>query len=150
MIEYYKNILDKKTKQKVFNYVKKEVKDLGEDYPCFQTDPDLHIKPEMKEFVDIVSKYVEPYTIRKMWCVCSIGDAFAWHDHSKYKYSFVYFLHNPDKVGTMFKKPSKHNNKVTYSKGDENTMIKFDASLTHSPPNTYKRIKRYTIAFDVI
>ena len=41
MIEYYKNILDKKTKQKVFNYVKKEVKDLGEDYPCFQTDPDF-------------------------------------------------------------------------------------------------------------
>ena len=50
----------------------------------------------------------------------------------------------------MFLKKGKYYDKVKYSEGNEDTLIKFDGSLTHSTPNTHKNIKRYTIAFDVI
>ena len=50
----------------------------------------------------------------------------------------------------MFAEPSKDYDFVKYTKGVENTLLKFDGLKIHSTPNTYKKIKRYTISFDVI
>ena len=50
----------------------------------------------------------------------------------------------------MFLKPSKYFNFVKYTKGVENSLLKFDGLKMHSTPNTYKKIKRYTISFDTI
>ena len=150
MYKTFKNILNKKQKNNLLKFIKKEVKNLGPIYPCLQTDPYIHLKNEMKDFNKKIKKYIEPYKIHKSWGVCSKGDVIAWHQHLGTKYSFVYYLHNPDNVGTMFLNPTKHYNLVEYSKGIENTLIRFEGTKLHSTPNTYKKTKRYTIAFDII
>ena len=150
MSKIFKNILNKKQKNKLLKFIKKEVKNLGPKYPSLQTDPDIHLKNEMKDFNQQIKKYIAPYKIYKSWGVCSKGEAIAWHRHLGTKYSFVYYLHNPDNVGTMFLKPKEYYNLVEYSKGLENTLLRFDGTQLHSSPNTYKKTKRYVIAFDTI
>lgn len=148
----YKNILNKNEKINLFKFVKKELKDLGETFPGLQTECYLHERKEMKDFVEKINKYIKPYKIFKCWGVLSEGKEIYWHNHIGYKYSFVYYLKNPEKAGTMFLNLKKRENHdfISYSKGEENSLLKFDSSLYHSTPNTHKKIKRYTIAFDVI
>jgi hypothetical protein len=150
MFKIYKNILKKTEKEKLFKFIKKEVKDLKGGFPCLQTLNNIYLKPEMKTFVKAVEKYIKPHKMFRCWGVCSIGDVIAWHQHNDCKYSFVYYLHNPNEEGTMFAEPTPDYDFVKYTKGVENTLLKFDSLKIHSTPNTYKKIKRYTISFDVI
>tara|TARA_R110000737_G_scaffold20504_1_gene38899 strand:+ start:281 stop:733 length:453 start_codon:yes stop_codon:yes gene_type:complete len=150
MFKTYKNILNKNQRQKLLKFIKNELQDLGGDFPELQTKPFIHQKDDMKYFIKAIAKYIKPYKIDKCWGVFSEGKIIAWHNHLDCKYSFVYYLLNTDKAGTMFLKKEKYYDKIKYSEGDEDTLIKFDGSLTHSTPNTHKNIKRYTIAFDVI
>ena len=145
----YKNILKKTEKEKLLKFIKKEVRDLKGEFPCLQTLSNIYLKPEMKTFVKSIEKYIKPHKIFRCWGVCSIGDVIAWHQHHNCKFSFVYYLHNPDNVGTMFLKPKEYYNLVEYSKGVENTLLKFDGTQLHSTPNTYKKTKRYTISIDI-
>ena len=146
--EIYKNILNKKQREKIFKFVKNNLTHV-EGYPELQTENDMHLKDEMKDFIKAMIKYVEPYKITKCWALCSQGKFIGWHKHLNAKYSFVYYLINPGKAGTMFLIDEKYG-EIEYAKGEENSLIKFEGYRTHSPPNTYGKTKRYTIAFDVV
>ena len=149
MSKIFKNILNKKQKNKLLKFIKKEVKDLGSKYPSLQTDPYIHLKDEMKDFIKATVRYVKPYKISKCWALCSQGKFIGWHKHLNARYSFVYYLVNPDKAGTMFLIDEKYG-EIKYAKGEENSLIKFEGYRTHSPPNTHKKTKRYTIVFNVV
>ena len=64
-MKIYKNILKEDDKKKIFKFIKKEVEDLGGSYPCLQTPNNIHLKSEMKSFVESVQKYIKPYKIHK-------------------------------------------------------------------------------------
>jgi hypothetical protein len=149
MFKIYKNILTKQQKENLFKFIKKDVRKFTDEFPGLQTLNNLHLKPELKDFIKAVKKYIKPYEIWSCWAVCSIGDEISWHEHPNSKYSFVYYLHNPNEEGTMFREVKKYYDCVHYSKGAENTLLKFDSSKTHSTPNSYKKTKRYIISFDV-
>ena len=93
-MKIYKNILKEKEKRKILNFIKKEVKDLGDNHPGLQTPSNMHVRPEMKPFVEAVQKYIKPYQIFKCWGVCSVGDTICWHTHPNSRCSFVYYLLN--------------------------------------------------------
>tara|TARA_R110000803_G_scaffold154845_1_gene219618 strand:- start:266 stop:718 length:453 start_codon:yes stop_codon:yes gene_type:complete len=150
MFKIYKNILNKKEKNILLAFVKTKVQDLGENYPGLQTYGNLHTYKELNFFLKKINKHIKPYKISMCWGVCSIGNIISWHQHYNCKYSFVYYLHNPNEEGTMFVEPSKYYDFVKYTKGSENTLLKFDGLKRHSMPNSSKKIKRYTISFDVI
>ena len=148
MCRTYTNILNKKQREKTLKFVKNSVTRL-EGYPELQTQPNMHLKDEMKDFIKATVKYVKPYKISKCWALCSQGKFIGWHKHLNAKYSFVYYLVNPDKAGTMFLIDEKYG-EIKYAKGEENSLIKFEGYRTHSPPNTHKKTKRYTIVFNVV
>ena len=149
-MKIYKNILKEKEKIKILNLIKKEVKDLGDNHPGLQTPSNMHIRPEMKPFVEAVQKYIKPYQIFKCWGVCSVGDTICWHTHPDSRCSFVYYLHNPTEDGIMFLESSANYDVVKHTKGIENSMLEFENFKKHSTPLTAKKIKRYTIALEVI
>ena len=149
-MKIYKNILKEDDKKKIFKFIKKEVEDLGGSYPCLQTPNNIHLKSEMKSFVESVQKYIKPYKIHKCWGVCSVGNIICWHNPPDCKYSFVYYLHNPSEDGTIFLESSEYYDVIKHTEGIENSLLKFDNLQKHSIPLTPKKIKRYTIAFDII
>jgi len=135
-MKIYKNILKEDDKKKIFKFIKEEVEDLGGSYPCLQTPNTIHLKPEMKSFVESVQKYIKPYKIHKCWGVCSVGNIICWH--------------NPTEDGTIFLESSEYYDVIKHTEGIENSLLKFDNLQKHSIPLTPKKIKRYTIAFDII
>jgi len=142
----YNNILNKNEKEKILNFVKTKVQDLGEGYPGLQSKDNLHTYKEMDIFINKVKKFIEPNSIKTCWSNYSTGDTIAWHTHNC-KYNIVYYLFNPLKLGVMFK---KKNNVVERTEGLENSLVVFDGSKIHSAPNSKKKFQRYTIAMEII
>tara|TARA_Y100000004_G_C8633045_1_gene293727 strand:- start:41 stop:496 length:456 start_codon:yes stop_codon:yes gene_type:complete len=151
-METYNNILSENDRIKVLKFIKSELQDLGPTYPCLQTKSKIHFRDEMKPFVDSIQKHIKPYEIIKCWGVCSLGNTICWHNHPDTKYSLVYYLHNPTEDGTMFLE-SKNNDcfdTVKHTNGIQNSMIRFENFKLHSTPLTSKKVKRYTIALDIM
>ena len=120
----------------------------------------------LNQLLDNILKVIEVYVVRdasihqeptlvvnldNAWgAIYKKGHYTKSHDHLfSWPYSFVYYLINPGKAGTMFLIDEKYG-EIEYAEGKENSLIKFEGYRTHSPPNTYGRTKRYTIAFDVV
>tara|TARA_Y100001937_G_C7014358_1_gene282458 strand:- start:116 stop:562 length:447 start_codon:yes stop_codon:yes gene_type:complete len=143
----HKNILTKKEQKNLLNFVKKKVQYLGEDYPGLQTKGDLHTYKELCPFLKKINKYVQPNKIFMCWGNYTDGSFISWHNHEGLKYSMVYYLKSPQKLGVMFT-TGKYG--VIYTKGLENSLAIFDGSKVHSMPNSYKKMNRYTIAVDII
>ena len=147
MFKTHKNILDKKEKKDLLAFVKTKIQYLGEDYPGLQTEGDLHTYKELNFFLKKINKHIKPNKINKCWANYTAGDYISWHSHKGIKYSVVYYLKSPQKLGVMFTK-GKYG--VEYTEGLENSLVIFDGSKTHSMPNSHKKINRYTIALDIL
>ena len=81
------------------------------------------------------------------WCNYTDGSYISWHTHENIKYSIVYYLKSPKKLGVMF---AKNRSGIEYTEGLENSLVMFDGSREHSVPNSHKKMNRYTIALDII
>ena len=147
MFKIYKNILNKKQRKDLLVFVKTKIEDLGEDYPGLQTKNNLHMYKELHPFLNKINKHIKSNKINMCWCNYTDGSNILWHNHEGLKYSMVYYLKNPKKLGVMFKN-GKHS--IKYTEGLENSLVIFDGSKIHSAPNYHKKINRYTIAIDII
>ena len=106
----------------------------------------MHSLP-LNFFLKKINKYIKPNKISKCWANYTAGDYISWHSHENIKYSIVYYLKSPQKLGVMF---AKNKFGVEYTKGIENSLVMFDGSRSHSIPNSHKKMNRYTIALDIL
>jgi hypothetical protein len=150
-IKIYKNILKESDRKKLLKFCKTKIEDLGSDWPGLQSKNNLHINPEVNLFNEIlINKYIKGYSIQHQWVNYTEGDIINWHNHPISKLSAVYFLKNPDNLGTLFRDDKYSYDKITFTKCPENSLLVFDSKKTHSQPCSPKKIKRYTIAVDLI
>lgn len=150
-IKIYKNILKESDRKKLLKFCKTKIEDLGSDWPGLQSKNNLHINPEVNLFNEIlINKYIKGYSIQHQWVNYTEGDVINWHNHPISKLSAVYFLKNPDNLGTLFRDDKYSYDKITFTKCPENSLLVFDSKKTHSQPCSPKKIKRYTIAVDLI
>ena len=146
-LEIHKNILTKKEQKDLLAFVKTKVQNLGENYPGLQTGNNLHMYKELNLFLRKINKHIKSNKIDMCWCNYTDGSYISWHNHEGFKYSIVYYLKSPQKLGLMFKN-GKYG--IKYTEGLENSLVIFDGSKVHSMPNSHKKINRYTIALDII
>jgi len=149
MFKVYKNILTKAQQKNLLNFVKNKVKKIGPKYPGLQSYNNLHTYKELNIFLEKIKKYVDINNILGCWVNYTNGDHISWHNHPS-KYSLVYYLHNKDNVGVMFRNMSNMNYYlIEYTEGLENSMVVFDSSRIHSVPNSFKKLDRYTLVMDL-
>lgn len=151
----YKNILSRKERKKLLQYVRERVSNIGDEFPGLQTHPNLHLEKEMNFFMEKIQKYFGEYSVSRCWANQTDGSYVAWHKHYENEnfstLSIVYYLKNPTGMGVMFNSLSDNNyHLIEYTKGIENSLIIFDNKLEHSIPNYPDRKIRYTIAIDLI
>lgn len=154
------NVLSNKERLKILNFVKPRLtvlidKNLEKSYPGLQTSTDLHTKKEMQNFLLILKKKLGYDKILHCWANHTDGSYINWHKHnidSKIKQeAIVYYLLNPDGLGTMFRDMTLPNyEKIFYTKAKQNSAIKFNSLEVHSVPNSAKKINRISIALNVI
>lgn len=150
-MKLYRNILKEKERKKLLKFCKTKLEYLGDSFPGLQSKNNLHTFPELNEFIEILlQKYAKKYNIQACWINYSEGDIINWHNHSNVKLSAVYFLQNPDSLGTIFRNEKYNYDKITSTKGPQNSLLVFDSKKTHSQPYSNKKIKRYSIAVDLI
>tara|TARA_R110000737_G_C14186135_1_gene414420 strand:- start:33 stop:485 length:453 start_codon:yes stop_codon:yes gene_type:complete len=150
MFKTYKNILNKKEQKYLINFVKKQVTDLGPKYPGLQSKSNLHTYKELNFFLEKIKKHIYLYNVVGCWGNYTNGNYISWHNHPS-KYSLVYYLHNQDNIGVMFKDISNTDyDIIEYTKGLDNSMVLFDSSRIHSVPNSSKKLNRYTLIMDLI
>jgi len=146
-LKTHKNILSKEEQKDLLAFVKTKIQNLGQDYPGLQTKSNLHTYKELNYFLKKINKYIKPNKIDMCWGNYTDGSYLSWHNHEGLKYSIIYYLKSPQKLGVMFKK-GKYG--IEYTKGLVNSLVIFDGGKVHSMPNSYKKINRYTIAIDII
>ena len=151
MFKTYKNILNKKEQKKLLNFAKNKIKNLGPDYPGLQSGSNLHTYKELNIFLEQIKKYINTYNITGCWANYTNGDHICWHNHPSSKYSLIYYLHNKDAMGVMFRNMSNTDyHLIGYTEGLDNSMVIFDSSTIHSVPNSSKKLNRYTLVMDLI
>ena len=151
MFKTYKNILTKEEQKNLFNFAKDKVKNLGPNYPGLQSKNNLHTYKELNIFLDKIKKHINSINILGCWVNYTNGDHISWHNHPSSKYSLVYYLHNKDNMGVMFKDTSNTEyDLIEYTEGLDNSMVIFDSSKIHSVPNSVKKLNRYTLIMDLI
>jgi hypothetical protein len=150
MFKVYKNILTKNEQKNLFNFVKNKVKKIGPLFPGLQTKNNLHTYKELNIFLKKIKKYIDINSISGCWANYTNGDHISWHNHPS-KYSLVYYLHNKDNIGVMFRNTSNMDYYlIEYTEGLENSMVIFDSSRIHSVPNSPNKLNRYTLIMDLI
>jgi len=151
MFKTYKNILTKEEQENLFNFAKDKVKNLGPNYPGLQSKNNLHTYKELSIFLEKIKKHINSINISGCWVNYTNGDHISWHNHTSSKYSLVYYLHNKDNIGVMFRNMSNTDyHLIEYTEGLDNSMIIFDSSKIHSVPNSAKKLNRYTLIMDLI
>ena len=150
-MKLYKNVLEEKERKKLLKFVKTKVRYWNDKVPGLQTPMDLHTHAETQYFYKkILQKYFKDMSIQYSWANYSEGDIINWHTHPTSIISAVYFLKNPDSLGTIYRNEKYIYDKIISTKAPQNSLLVFDGSKTHSQPYTHKKIERYTIAVDLI
>jgi len=154
------NVLLNKERLKLLKFVKPKLTLLTNDdskrsYPGLQTPSDLHTKKEIQPLLKILKKKLNYNKVLHCWANYTDGSYINWHRHNNNENdkqeAVVYYLLNPDNLGTMFKDMMIPNyDKIYYTKAKQNSAIKFNASEVHSVPNSFKKINRISIALNVI
>jgi len=151
LYKLYKNILKESDRKKILKFVKTKVRYFGKNVPGLQTEMNLHYHSEMSVFYKILlDKYMKNMNIQNSWGNYTEGDIINWHNHPTCKYSAVYYLQNPDSLGTIFRDEEFNYDKIISTKCPENSLMVFRGGIVHSQPYTPKKIKRYSIAVDLI
>ena len=79
------------------------------------------------------------------WCRYTQGDHLNFHSHFGIDLTVGYFLKNPSGLGTLVR---THDEEINLG-GEENSLVAFDASLSHSVPDSSDKIERYTFIVDL-
>ena len=93
----------------------------------------------------IEKHYKQKFNVFQAWCRYTQGDHLNFHSHFCIDLTVGYFLKNPSGLGTLVR---THGEEINFG-GEENSLAAFDASLSHSVPDSSDKIERYTFIVDL-
>ena len=126
----------------------------GSNFPGLQSDPDIHHLVKSSGFFnfytklfDILYGYNQSKTVGVVKSWVNLQDKNTvpvWHTHPGSDYTCVYYLVNPEKIGTVI----DYNNKIFQYEMKENSLLILPSTVRHSAPVVKK--ERFTVAIDYI
>ena len=132
-IKIYHNILTEDERLSLLADSHKHLKDLGDGFPGLQSKSDLHLLLNKKNQKSIrkIMNIMGLKQIFKCWVNYTDNDSQGgcWHTHPV-EITSVYYLENPQKLGTVFKTKRKE----FQIDLPTNSLIVFCPQLCHSGP----------------
>lgn len=151
-IKVYKNVLTESERKQLLKISKKYIKKIGV-HPGLQSENTIEIYLRSRGEGHLIDKIVKKSKLHKLkvnyrtfWFNYSdlSMDYINWHSHGhNTQIGLVYYLENPENLGTMFKIDGKE----YQIKGQENSVIVFDTRIEHTFPNNVT-LPRTSVAMD--
>ena len=151
-IKVYKNVLTESERKQLLKISKKYIKKIGV-HPGLQSENIIEIYLRSRGEGHLIDKIVQKAKLHKLktnhrtfWFNYSDPsmDYINWHSHGpNIRRGLVYYLENPENLGTMFKIDGKE----YQIKGEENSVIVFDTKIEHTFPNNVT-LRRTSVAMD--
>ena len=151
-IKVYKNVLTESERKQLLKISKKYIKKIGV-HPGLQSENTIEIYLRSRGEGHLIDKIVQKAKLHKLkvnyrtfWFNYSDPsmDYINWHSHGpNIQKGLVYYLENPENLGTMFKIDGKE----YQIKGEENSVIVFDTRIEHTFPNNVT-LPRTSVAMD--
>ena len=151
-IKVYKNVLTESERKQLLKISKKYIKKIGV-HPGLQSENTIEIYLRSRGEGHLIDKIVQKAKLHKLktnhrtfWFNYSDPsmDYINWHSHGpNIQRGLVYYLENPENLGTMFKIDGKE----YQIKGQENSVIVFDTRIEHTFPNNVT-LPRTSVAMD--
>ena len=151
-IKVYKNVLTESERKQLLKISKKYIKKIGV-HPGLQSENIIEIYLRSRGEGHLIDKIVQKAKLHKLkvnyrtfWFNYSDPsmDYINWHSHGpNTRIGLVYYLENPENLGTMFKIGGKE----YQIKGEENSLIVFDSRIEHTFPNNVT-LPRTSVAMD--
>ena len=125
------------------------LRNLGEDYPSYQSDNDIKDYPQFQLvhqiFHSLACKYLkEKLLLGRSWFLMIEGkeEQSIMHNHP-YDYVGVYYMNSHPSFpnGTEFEEEG-------FVEVPENSMVLFPGHLVHRPPVFNQKFERYTMSLD--
>ena len=159
-IKVYKNVLTESERKQLLKISKKYIKKievrrgpLVDVHPGLQSENTIEIYLRSRGEGHLIDKIVQKAKLHKLktnhrtfWFNYSDPsmDYINWHSHGpNTQRGLVYYLDNPENLGTMFKIDGKE----YQIKGEENSVIVFDTRIEHTFPNNVT-LPRTSVAMD--
>ena len=159
-IKVYKNVLTESERKQLLKISKKYIKKievrrgpLVDVHPGLQSENTIEIYLRSRGEGHLIDKIVKKAKLHKLkvnyrtfWFNYSDPsmDYINWHSHGpNTQIGLVYYLENPENLGTMFKIDGKE----YQIKGEENSVIVFDTRIEHTFPNNVT-LPRTSVAMD--
>jgi hypothetical protein len=147
----FNNVLTENERFTLLKESKPLLEKLSESHPGLQTKSDFHLKLDQKGLFYPIQKILKKSkvngNINKCWVNYTDENIkyISWHKHQNIKNTLVYFIENPENVGTIF----RINGKEMQVKASTNSLITFPPSIEHTVPNNITK-PRYSLAIDLI
>jgi hypothetical protein len=149
-VKIYNNILTESERIQLLT-ISKNFLTIIEGCPGLQTNSNFHLVLEQMGLGNILSKIQKKSksngTIHKCW-VNYTDNEFSytnWHTHSTSKKISVYFIENPENIGTICRVKEKE----FHIKTKTNSLIILPTTIEHTVPYNVKK-PRYSLAIDLI
>lgn len=135
----HRNVLKEEERLILLEESKKHLKQLGDNFPGLQTDPDLHQRIQYEGYLIFhkLLKKIMFKSVIKCWSNYSDSEFSdnVWHTHHFTKKTSIYYMENPEELGTLF----RVNNKVFQINVPTNTLMIIPGNMEHNaPPNVNK------------
>ena len=150
-IRIFHNILTEYERKLLLEEITPLLYKIQGSFPGLQTNPDLHFLLMQKGIFNLILKIQKKSkisgTISKCWGNYSdeTMQYCSWHIHPNTKNTIVYFLENPENLGTICRK----NGKEFQIKAPTNSAISLPPSMEHTFPYNITK-PRYSLSIDFV
>lgn len=154
-IKVYKNVLTDSERKMLVESSKKYLKKISPDHPGLQSVNYLDRLFKINQDKDasfLIDKLIKKSKLnnlkmRDCWVnYTDLNEKYTcWHVHQGIKKSLVYYLDNPENLGTIF----RDDREQCQISGMENSMILFDPDIEHTVPYNIS-LPRLSIAMDFV
>lgn len=145
-IRIYLNILEDEKRSSLFYRLEKHYSRRGENYPSLQTPEYIHdyLRRVEPQIMKIFMSLLKIKNIDNCWALCVLNSGESvWHTHENCKRTCVYYLQNPEGLGTEF----DYKGRKFRIDLPTNSLMSFPSDLKHRPPDHIK-YPRYTFAIN--
>ena len=149
-IKTFNNILLETERINLLNESKRFLEKISDLHPGLQTKSDLHLHLDHKNLFNLISKILKKAKVNGCIERCWVNYTdenlkyISWHTHPSVKFTIVYFLDNPENIGTIFRVKKQE----FQIKGPTNSLIVIPPDLEHTVPNNITK-PRYSLVIDV-
>jgi len=150
-IRSFYNVLTENERLTLLEESKPQLKEISKLHPGLQTEANFHLILCQKGLFYLIQKILKKSKVNGNISACWVNYTdenlkyTCWHNHQNIKNSLVFFIENPDNVGTIF----RINGKEIQIKAPTNSMITFSSNIEHTVPYNITK-PRYSLVIDLI